>query len=475
MRRRSARIRRPPFTYVRTYVRTYVARHAVDQPGGAPSRFAATCHTYVRTPSTCVRTCVRTYVRTLPRSFPTHVRTYVCASSSRVSVMARSPLSPSRPSSTHLFSLPSLFRQVGLKDLLFRAVSSGFAFPKYVRTYVRVRLRTYVRTYVRIPSSAFWPFGSVWRGLHTCDGRASRVEAHLVSTIMATMADLAGAIMETTATMDPRNTNGDAVQHLWRCVQNLLLHGSQDRKTIQKLKDDYHELEEIQKTTMNKLEDICRRHNSDQELIRCLQDKLRCRQVKTKEDAELLGDIKDLANTKALAFEFVGEAGARPGGYQPGEAGPPNVAPSAEAQGDKNFHLKVHYVKKPVIMDDKRGVVFEATENAKEVRNRKRREQYAMDKAKRLADATGRFRDGVSTTAAVTGSSAASSSSEAEVYSPAAASGTSAPSTPSVRVSRVCPRCKEQRHCDGRGEGEPPSKKSKKRKEAGPIEDGIKE
>ena len=292
---------------------------------------------------------------------------------------------------------------------------------------------------------------------------------------MATMADLAGAIMEATATMDPRNTTGDAVQHLWRCVQNLLRHGSQDRKTIQKLKDDYHELEEIQKTTMNKLEDIRGRHNSDQELIRCLQDKLQCRQVKTKEDAELLSNIKNLVNTKALAFEFVGEAGARPGGYQPGEAGPPNVAPSAEAQGDKNFHLKVHYVKKPVIMDDKRGVVFEATENAKEVRNRKRRDQYAMDKAKRLADAAGRFRDGVSTTAAVTGSSAASSSSEAEVYSPAAASGTSAPSTPSVRVSRVCPRCKEQRHCDGRGEGEPPSKKSKKRKEAGPIEDGNKE
>ena len=44
-----------------------------------------------------------------------------------------------------------------------------------------------------------------------------------------------------------------------------------------------------------------------------------------------------------------------------------------------------------------------------------------------------------------------------------------------VRVSRASPRCTEQRHCDDRGEGEPPSKKSKKRKEAGPIEDGNKE
>ena len=430
---------------------------------------------YVRTYSLYVRTYVRAYVRTHPPAILSYARAYVrvCVILARV----RDGALPSLPFSPLLHTpffapLPvsaSRAQRSALPRGLFR-----LRFPK-VRACVRPCALAYVRTYVRIPSSAFWPFGSVWRGLHTCDGRASRVEAHLVSTIMATMADLAGAIMETTATMDPRNTNGDAVQHLWRCVQNLLRHGSQDRKTIQKLKDDYHELEEIQKTTMNKLEDICRRHNSDQELIRCLQDKLRCRQVKTKEDAELLGDIKDLANTKALAFEFVGEAGARPGGYQPGEAGPPNVAPSAEVQGDKNFHLKVHYVKKPVIMDDKRGVVFEATENAKEVRNRKRREQYAMDKAKRLADATGRFRDGVSTTAAVTGSSAASSSSEAEVYSPAAASGTSAPSTPSVRVSRVCPRCKEQPHCDGRGEGEPPSKKSKKRKEVGPIEDGIKE
>ena len=77
----------------------------------------------------------------------------------------------------------------------------------------------------------------------------------------------------------------------------------------------------------------------------------------------------------------------------------------------------MHYSKKAVIMDDKRGVVFEATESPADAKKRKRREEYARTKAKRLTrDRATQYdlqrpleRRGSGAMASASGSSAASS------------------------------------------------------------------
>ena len=92
--------------------------------------------------------------------------------------------------------------------------------------------------------------------------------AHLVSTIMATLADLAETLMKDHMATRDTTTDGDAVKVMWRSVQNLLQQGSQDRKTIQKLEDEYHKLKEIHVRTQSRLEHFMRRHHSDQEYIR---------------------------------------------------------------------------------------------------------------------------------------------------------------------------------------------------------------
>lgn len=58
----------------------------------------------------------------------------------------------------------------------------------------------------------------------------------------------------------------------------------------------------------------------------------------------------------------------------------------SKPQGDANFHLKVHFLKKPVIMDDKRGVVFEKWESAQMAKNRRKREARAAKRTRALLE-----------------------------------------------------------------------------------------
>ena len=141
------------------------------------------------------------------------------------------------------------------------------------------------------------------------------------------------------------------------------------------------------KSTQHELEVACLRTEIKEATIRRLQSRLEAQKEKLTSDAALLTDIRILlanATTSVLCSLDGGGPAALPGCSQTGHAGPPSPARSADAQCDKNFHLKVHYSKKAVIMDDKRGVVFEATESPADAKKRKRREEYARTKAKRL-------------------------------------------------------------------------------------------
>ena len=207
------------------------------------------------------------------------------------------------------------------------------------------------------------------------------------------------------ATGVARDNDQGSAAALWRHVQDLLLQCSEYRSTIVRLQNELCECDS----------------NHVQNLL------LQCSQYRST-IAYLTGECDRLRQALSIPL-------------QPCEAGPPTPAPSAKAQGDKNFHFKVHYSKKAVIMDDKRGVVFEATESAREARNRRRREDYQRDKArmaeKKAAElsaflarqramielgaspATHHIELG-STTAAASGSAAASSGSEGIAPSPAA-------------------------------------------------------
>ena len=142
----------------------------------------------------------------------------------------------------------------------------------------------------------------------------------------------------------------------------------------------------------------------------------------------ILTSFLRMATATTSVLSFAGGPAALPGCSQTGHAGPPSPARSADAQCDKNFHLKVHYSKKAVIMDDKRGVVFEATESPADAKKRKRREEYARTKAKRLTrDRATQYdlqrpleRHGSGAMASASGSSAASSGSGHGVPSSAA-------------------------------------------------------
>ena len=62
------------------------------------------------------------------------------------------------------------------------------------------------------------------------------------------------------------------------------------------------------------------------------------------------------------------------------------AAPRTKPLEDPNFHLKVHYLKKPVIMDDKRGVVFERCESSAMAKNRRKREARAAKRTRAQLD-----------------------------------------------------------------------------------------
>ena len=226
------------------------------------------------------------------------------------------------------------------------------------------------------------------------------------------MADstIANSLAETSV---PGGNDDDPVDVLWRNVQHLLCQGAAYRKVITGLRDKIVKLETDQESTQEKL-------HVARETIQKLQSQLESQEKKNKSDAALL------------------ETALRglPGCF---ETAPPSPAPSAHAQNDKNFHLKVHYSKKAVIMDDKRGVVFEATENARDARNKRRREKYAMQKAKE--------QHGPSTVASASWSSASGSSGDG--------------------VSSCLRAAAGQSMSDDAEDGGPPRKKQK---QAAPIE-----
>lgn len=216
---------------------------------------------------------------------------------------------------------------------------------------------------------------------------------------------------------------------LWKQVQHLLSQGAQYRNTIADLEHKCARLETVEKSMRHELHGAYRRQHTDEatkvkltsmvEKLTSMVEAQRVVLMHQKSDAELLSKIKRLVSVTP---------GQLPDRSEPGEAAPPSPAPSANAQGDKNFHLKVHYSKKAIIMDDKRGVVFEATENPTDARNRRRREEYARNKHKRLMHDKGTQedrprpldQDGFRTMASASGSSAASSGSGDGVPSPAA-------------------------------------------------------
>ena len=66
------------------------------------------------------------------------------------------------------------------------------------------------------------------------------------------------------------------------------------------------------------------------------------------------------------------------------------AAPRTKPLEDPNFHLKVHYLKKPVIMDDKRGVVFERCESRSMAKNRRKREARAAKRSRALVEEAAR-------------------------------------------------------------------------------------
>ena len=66
------------------------------------------------------------------------------------------------------------------------------------------------------------------------------------------------------------------------------------------------------------------------------------------------------------------------------------AAPRTKPLEDPNFHLKVHYLKKPVIMDDKRGVVFETCESSAMAKNRRKREARAAKRTRALVEEAAR-------------------------------------------------------------------------------------
>ena len=200
---------------------------------------------------------------------------------------------------------------------------------------------------------------------------------------------------------------------------------------IADLESALHRLGAVYKSTQHELEVACLRQEIKAATIRRLQSRLEAQKQKLTSDAELLTDIRILlanAATSVLCSLDGGGPAALPGCSQTGRAGPPSPARSADAQCDKNFHLKVHYSKKAVIMDDKRGVVFEATESPADAKKRKRREEYARTKTKRLTrDRATQYdlqrpleRRGSGAMASASGSSAASSGSGHGVPSSAA-------------------------------------------------------
>ena len=211
---------------------------------------------------------------------------------------------------------------------------------------------------------------------------------------------------------------------LWKCVQHL-------RCNIAVLEERCAQKETVQKSTQHKLDRACRRHQSDEATMRRLESRLEAQKQNLTSDAQLimiLTSFLRMATATTSVLSFAGGPAALPGCSQTGHAGPPSPARSADAQCDKNFHLKMHYSKKAVIMDDKRGVVFEATESPADAKKRKRREEYARTKAKRLTRDRATQSDpqrplerhGSGAMASASGSSAASSGSGHGVPSSAA-------------------------------------------------------
>ena len=122
------------------------------------------------------------------------------------------------------------------------------------------------------------------------------------------MADstIANAPAEASAT---GGNDDDPVDVLWRNVQHLLCQAEKDWQTIKMYQRECDQLETIRKMTQYKLEAAWRRHHSDKDKIQELQGKL-----------EVTGKLLKMKS----------------------QAEPPRPSLSAEAQGDKNFHLEVH-------------------------------------------------------------------------------------------------------------------------------------
>ena len=271
------------------------------------------------------------------------------------------------------------------------------------------------------------------------------------------MADstIANAPAETSVT---GGNDDDPVDVLWRNVQHLLCQAEKDWQTIKMYQRECDQLETIRKMTQYKLEAAWRRHHSDKDKIQELQGKL-----------EVTGKLLKMKS----------------------QAEPPRPSLSAEAQGDKNFHLEVHDGKRATLHSEadkdrwrqyyqrhqkrilaRRAEYYQRhkerilARHAEYYQRHKKRilarhaEYYQRHKSSASRDALARLlaaSDGsVGTSASASGSSEASSGSGGGVPSPAAA------------ARRKGSTLQWLGDVPADAEGEPPSKKMK---QAGPTED----
>ena len=254
----------------------------------------------------------------------------------------------------------------------------------------------------------------------------------------------------------PVEAGAGAENDCWKQVQETEndWQQSSDKLKIEKLTNDL----EIYKTKVQiKIEKLKNDLEIEKTKVQILELELKNERKASKaKDKKMMSDGKLVDTIKKLV------AGSRP------EPQPqPSGSVAAKGQRDKNFHLKVHFSKKAVIADDKRGQIFEETESAHEARNRKRREQYAQDKQIYLARELKRKENEkenekgksqpnledpeVTTTASGASSAASGGSSGSRAASPAAGVG----------------QHSDDQGSDDTADGEPPSKKWKR---GGPSE-----
>ena len=161
------------------------------------------------------------------------------------------------------------------------------------------------------------------------------------------------------------------IKEMFAGKDRLMAEQKEDKKIIEEHKSQYED---------------CKRHRNILEkyiisLHRRLDEKDRKLEIETHRANILQAQLRSCKI--ATGEEAVRAAPAVP------LAAPPTGRRS-KPQEDPNFHLKVHFLKKPVIMDDNRGVVFEKWESSAMAKNRRKREARAAKRTRALLEEAAR-------------------------------------------------------------------------------------